>query len=285
MNIINDLKTKRFWCYFVVNFFACLGVISASMQFLGMVTPKSFQNYFQSHFFIIAVSIASFCYGLWRAWPRPIEVEYSQPKTKIKIIKGDILGQDAHIVVGVCDTFDTQTPNIIARNSLQGQLLERLFNNDLAKFDRIIESELAKMQPLSTIEKNGRKNKYDIGSVITLDQMHNKIYLLAYCSMNKDNEAFGTVDGVWKSLGMLWECISRTANGDPVAIPVIGGGQARMSNVLPAQDSIRLIIMSYMFSSRSKKICDELRIVVRPSDYDKLDRMELQSFLSSLRKS
>lgn len=275
----------RFWRCFIINFFACLGVISASMQFLGMVTPKTFSNNFQSHYFIITILLVSFFYGVLRAWPRPIEEEYSKPKTKIKIIKGDILKQDAHIVIGVCDTFDTQTPNIIARNSLQGQLLERVFNNDLAKLDRIIEAELAKMQPISTIEKVGRKSKYDIGSIITLDQMSKKIYLLAYCNMNKDNEAFGTVDGVWKSLVKLWESVSRTANGDAVAIPVIGGGQARMSNVLPAQDSIRLIIMSYMFTSRNKKICDELRIVVRPQDYNKLDRMELQSFLSSLRES
>ncbi len=33
------------------------------------------------------------------------------------------------------------------------------------------------------------------------------------------------------------------------------------------------------------KICDELRIVARPDDYRKLDRLELQSFLSPLRSS
>ena len=71
----------------------------------------------------------------------------------------------------------------------------------------------------------------------------------------------------------------------PVSVPVIGGGQARLASVLPAQDSIRLIALSSMFASRTKKVCDELRIVVHPNDYEKLDRMELQSFLSSLRPS
>lgn len=275
----------RFWRYFIINSLACLGFTSASMQFLSMITPKAFSEYYQSQYFVLSISVLSIIYGVYKSWPRPIEEEYSKPNTKIKIIKGDILNQDTHIVVGMCDTFDTQTPNIIARNSLQGQLLEKNFNNDIENFDRLIDSKLINMVPISTIEKIGRKKKYEIGSVITLDHIPKKTYLLAYCNMNEYNEAHGTVDSVWKSLAKLWESISLSANGEPVAIPVIGGGQARLSNVLPAQDSIRLIIMSYIFASRHKKICDELRIIVRPSDYDKLDRMELKSFLSSLRKS
>jgi hypothetical protein len=104
--------------------------------------------------------------------------------------------------------------------------------------------------------------------------------------MNEKNEAHGTVDGVWKSLLNLWAEISAQGNGAPVSIPVIGGGQARgLSSILPAQDSIRLIALSFMFTSRKSKICDELRIIVCPKDYEKLDRLEIQSFLSSLRPS
>jgi len=70
-----------------------------------------------------------------------------------------------------------------------------------------------------------------------------------------------------------------------VAISVIGGGQARLAQILPAQDSIRFIALSFMLASRREKICDELRIIVRPAEYKRLDRLELQSFLSSLRPS
>ncbi len=62
-----------------------------------------------------------------------------------------------------------------------------------------------------------------------------------------------------------------------------GHGQARLSSVLPAQDAIRFTLLSFMFASRNSKVCDELRIVVRSDDYRKLDGLELQSFLSSLR--
>ncbi|NDL64258.1 macro domain-containing protein [Acerihabitans arboris] len=263
---------------------ACLGFFSATMQFFLIVYPKSSILFEGGNFFIFLI-IISLSYGLIKAWPRPIEQEYSQPKTIVKIIKGDILKQQSHIVIGMCDTFDTETPSVISNNSLQGQVLHKLFNGDLTQFDKLVNESLNGKKPISTIEKKGKKLKYGIGSTAIITHSPRLLYLLAYCEMNEFNEAKGTVDGVWRSLIALWEQISRTANGSPVAIPVLGGGQARMSNILPAQDSIRLIILSYIFASRDHKICDELRIVVQDKEYDKLDRMQLQSFLSSLRGS
>jgi hypothetical protein len=103
--------------------------------------------------------------------------------------------------------------------------------------------------------------------------------------MDAHNTTHSTPDKVWKSLLSLWDEISKKGNGGTVSVPVIGGGQARLSNILPAQDAIRFILLSFIFASRAEKVCDELRIVVRPEDYRKLDRLELQSFLSSLRSS
>jgi hypothetical protein len=66
---------------------------------------------------------------------------------------------------------------------------------------------------------------------------------------------------------------------------VIGGGQSRISQEFPAQDSIRVIALSYMFASRHLKVNEGLNIVVRPEDVQNLDMLELQAFLKSLRLS
>ncbi|ASX03433.1 macro domain-containing protein [Mycobacterium intracellulare] len=68
-------------------------------------------------------------------------------------------------------------------------------------------------------------------------------------------------------------------------MPVVGGGMSRMSSIVPTQDSLRFTILSFMFASRRQRVCEELRIVLRPEDYDKLDRLELQAFLTSLKPS
>lgn len=284
MNILDDLKKWRFWRHLVFSAFACGGVLSGVIQFFLIVWPNLARS-FQGAWLLGVVALISLIVGLVVSWPRPIAAEYSAPKTKIRIIKGDLLDQTEHLAIGICDTFDTEIPNIISRNSLQGQALSRLFNDDVQELDRLLEQALADRTPTGTIEKPGKTVKYGVGTVAVVRHSPRFLFFVAYTEMNAGNEALGTVDGVWRSLSSLWEAVSARGNGDAISVPVIGGGQARMSNLLPAQDSIRLIALSFMFASRKQKVCDELRIVVQPEDYERLDRMEIQSFLSSLRPS
>ena len=284
MNILADLKTWRFWRHFLIQTFACGGFISAAIQFLIIVLPNVVPD-FQGAAPISIITAISLLFGLIASWPRPIEMEYSAPKTKIRIIKGDLLDQNGHLVVGICDTFDTEPPNIISRGSLLGQAIDKLFGGDAKALDRLLDQALTGKNPVGQIVKDGKNKRYEIGTVAVVRHDPRLVFFLAYCEMNERNEAFGTVDSVWKALFSLWDAQSAHGNHGPISVPVIGGGQARMSSILPAQDSIRLIALSFMFASRKHKISDELRIVVRPTDYDRLDRMELQSFLSSLRPS
>lgn len=272
----------RFWRHFFLNFFACAGAISATLQFTNILFPA--WTYFQGIHTLLAVILISLVVGLFLSWPRPIEAAYNAPNMRIRIIKGDILKQNEHLVVGTCDTFDTETP-IIAKESLQGQALDVLFGGDRRDLDEKLSAALHGKAIEGKIDKEGKTQLYGIGSVAVVKHGGRNIFFLAYCRMNQSNEARASIDDVWKSLLSLWGAISTHGNGKSVSIPVIGGGQARLSSVLPAQDSIRFIILSFMFASRKEKICDELRIVVRDRDYEKLDRLELQSFLSSLRPS
>jgi len=278
-----DLRTKRFWRHFLINAFACMGALSAAIQALIVFFPDLAKLAGGKAF--LAFTVVGIVFGLARSWPRPIREDFSAPKTSIVIEEGNLLDEKGHIVLGMCTTFDTKTPNIIARTSLQGQAQDRLFNNDDDEFNRHIEEALQSKQPVGTLKKPGKTRLYDLGTVLPIKQAARLLYLLAYCQMNEQNEARATVDGVWKSLLSLWEEISRSGNGSPVSMPVIGGGLARLSSILPAQDSIRLIALSFIFASRKEKVCDELRIVVHPKDFERLDRLELQSFLTSLKPS
>jgi hypothetical protein len=57
-----------------------------------------------------------------------------------------------------------------------------------------------------------------------------------------------------------------------------------MSTVMPIQDAIRFLVLSFMFASRRQRVCEELIIVVRPQDEKRLDMLEVQEFLRSLRR-
>lgn len=283
MEIWRDIRTFRFWRRFSTHVLAAIGSIVLLLELAGFVLPDEVS--LKGAPLTIGIAIASIIYGLVSSWPRPIEQTYNSPNTKIRIIKGDLLDQDVNIVVGTCDTFDTQPPTIIERSSLQGQMLDRLFGGDIARLDSELDSGLAGKQSVGVIQKAGKQNKYGIGAVSVLRHGARRVFMLAYCEMDTNNNASSSADCIWRSLLALWTEVSRLANGATLAVPVIGGGLSRVSGVLPAQDSIRFIALSFMLASRSAPVCNELRIVVQPRDYERLDRLELQSFLSSLRAS
>ena len=279
----HDLSTRRFWRHFVKDSLSGVGGLAVLIGLYDIIFPGVVSRADRAALFSIVG--ASLLYGLWKAWPRPIEEAYGAPNTRICVIEGDLFREEGHLVVGTCDTFDTRVPDVIARSSVQGQFLETVFNNNVAELDQQIAAALTGVEVTAVVEKPGKGRRYPLGTVVVLPEARRKHFLLAYTEMGVDNQARGTADGVWKSLLNLWTVVRRESNGGAISIPVIGGGQSRMSQILPAQDSIRFIAMSYILASRREKVCDELRIVVLPSEYERLDRLEIQSFLSSLRGS
>lgn len=279
-----DLLNKRFLGHATTVLLAWIGLAAASGQLLDWAFHVAKHGWWAPlalWMWLLGVPLAG-----WRSWPRPIEETYQTPNTRIRVVKGDLFDNEAeHLVITICDTFDTATPDIIERKSLQGQALDRIYNNNTAKLDEDLTAALNGIQPIGTVNKKGKTLRYPVGTVAIVDQTRRKLYFVALTYMDENNNARGTPDGLWNSLNRLWEAIGRSSNNRAVCMPVIGGGLSRMSNIVPTQDSLRFIILSFMFAARKNTVCDELRLVLRPEDYEKLDRLELQAFLTSLKPS
>ncbi len=233
----------------------------------------------------VAVVVLALGYAAIRSWPRPVEQQYSRPNTRIRIVVGDLFDQDANLVIGMSNTFDTAVPHVISKSSVQGQFLERVYSSDTAALDAALSDSLASVTPTGSVNKEGKVETYPLGTIAVIRQNRKHYFCAAYTEMNERNEAHGTVAGVWRCLENLWDEVRSRSNGDPVAMPVIGGGQARMSQVLPTQDSIRFIALSFILASRDRRVCERLDIVVREEDVRTLDMLELQAFLTSLQDS
>jgi hypothetical protein len=235
---------------------------------------------------IAGIAVISIAFAVQQAWPREVSQSYRSPNTEIHIVEGDLLAQDCNIVIGMSDAFDTEGPDIISQTSVQSQFLTRVYDDDRDALDRDLTSALTRYAPRRTFppgQRTGKQCAYEIGTVASIRQQRKFYFCLAYTEMSDRHEAQATVDGIWKSLNCLWDEVRSVSNGDTVSIPVIGGGQARISQQLPAQDSIRLITLSYMLASRKTKVTGRLNVVVRPEDVQNLDMLELQAFLRSLR--
>ena len=284
MEILQDIRTRRFWRHFGKEAFACMGILLAVIKLLQISFPQWTHIVLESPLTFIAVTVCSLVFGAVRAWPQPITQHYPVANTRISIVKGNLLEEKHHLVVGMCDSFDIEVP-VIAKTSMQGQVLDGFYGGDAQRFNDDIEAALKGRAIEQHLSKRGKTGAYGIGTVASVWNSARYIFFLAYTRMNASNEAHASPDGIWKSLLELWAEVSRKGNGATVSIPVIGGGQARIASVLPAQDSIRFIALSFILASRQTRLCDELRIVVTDATYKTLDRLELQSFLSSLRMS
>src|SRR5664280_3647476 len=133
-DIWKDLKKWRFWRWFLVHGFSAVGALVVLLEVIDFVLPGGLP--LDGWPLATGIVAAAVGYGLVRAWPRPIEQDFDSPQTCIRIVKGDLFAQDCHLVIGTCDTFDTLVPEVIAKGSIQGQALDRLYGGDVAQLDR-----------------------------------------------------------------------------------------------------------------------------------------------------
>lgn len=95
-DLAHDLRTWRFWRWFLIQTFSAIGVLAVLLEltsFVVGVLPSGWP-------LAIIIATVSIGYGLVRAWPRPISQEYNSPNTRIEIVKGDLFAQDCNIACG-----------------------------------------------------------------------------------------------------------------------------------------------------------------------------------------
>ena len=280
--ITRDLRNRRFWRGITNHSLVALGFLAATLGLFDLFVPDTLGDFDLPE--IILVPLGALVYAGWRSWPRPIEQEFARPSTKIRLVTGDLFDQDTNVVVGMSDFFDIETPHIISINSVQGQFLSRIYQNDAHALRADLATALSGITPVETgVTKPGEQDRYALGTVATVRHQRKQYYCVAYTRMDVNNNVSSSIGILWEALAKLWDEVRRTSNGDPVSAPVVGLGQSGMSTILPMQDAIRFLILSFMFASRSSRVCDELTVVVRTQDEARVDMLEIQEFLRSLR--
>lgn len=198
---------------------------------------------------------------------------------------GDLFDQDGHLVIGMSDTFDTETPNIIKSLSIQGQLLTREYRGDRVKLDSDLGVALGEMDVVTeeaeTAKPQGKRKRYAMGSVAVLGTVNRHYFCVAYSHMSNANVAQSSVSNLWLSLSNLWQAVREKGQREVVSIPIVGSDLARLSNQLSRADLVRLILLSFLTASREHVVTSHLRIVIHPKDAERLDLREFADFLAA----
>lgn len=277
----SDFAGRRFWRLFTVSAFAAVGAVAMSAGLIDVLFPDVLPKLAWPT--ALGVFALALWVGAWRAWPRPLQAQFASPNVTIRVVEGDLFDRPEHLVIGMNDTFDT-APGVIAVTSVQAQFLDRIYGGDTARLDEDLTHALAGA-PHDRIGKEGKTKQYAVGTVASLGGPSRRFFCVAYSSMNDRNEARASFAGVTSSLNELWMAVCQHGNGGTVAMPVIGGGQSRLSQSLSPADAIRLQVLSFWLTCREERVCAGLTIVMPRDAYDQLGRREIQAFLTNLGQS
>ncbi|MEV0898114.1 macro domain-containing protein [Actinoplanes sp. NPDC049802] len=236
-----------------------------------------------------AVAVASIGFGLYRTRPgRSVARDLRTPRCRVEVVPGDLFDQeDFHLVIGFTDVFDTDPGDsrIVNEQSVQAQLLRRVYDAELDRLDADLATALAGVPVRETVSRAdktlGKLDRYPLGTVAVLGTARRHFFCLAYSSMSAGLTARSSVDILWHSLSRLWEAVDEHGQRRPLAMPLIGAALARV-DTLDRRSLLRLILLSFVAASRERVRTTHLRIVVPPAEFEEIDRLELQAFVDSL---
>ena len=129
--------------------FAALGIISVAMHFMRdyelvkQIIEVEKNAGISPSFASCLIAILWGVLTIKKDLKTEIIEKYKSPKIAIEIVEGDLFSQKTFdLVIGACNTFDTQIPDIIAKNSIQGKAIDKLFDGDIEYLNRELKSKL-----------------------------------------------------------------------------------------------------------------------------------------------
>ncbi|UFR01730.1 DUF6430 domain-containing protein [Streptomyces sp. Go40/10] len=206
-------------------------------------------------------------------------------RVDVVVLRGDLFDQeDANLVVGFSDTFDTFTDDVvISRESVQGQLVDRLFEGRHRLLDAALRRGLKDVTPLATesvrAKRRGRRTRYPVGTAVAVPVGKRRVFALAYSRLGNDLRARSAPADLRLSLERLWPAVARYGLFKPVATPLIGAGLSRLVE-LDRTQLLLLIVETFTRSlAQDPAVCPELRVVIRADELERTDLSAVEDFL------
>lgn len=225
--------------------------------------------------------------GYFITVPRlPLEREVARSKVTVRVSVGDILEQEGNIVVGTNECFDTElTGGIISPNSLQGQLLERVYKNNVEDLDNDVDAFFAETGAVSekAPEKTyGKKRRYEIGSTAVIARGKQRFFLLAYGRMPDSVPVKVMVDkgDFHKALVQLWTELGSWGQREPVHVPLLGGNFARFHGT--QTQLLQMILLSFIATQAPDEVGTDFTVWVHPDQLQRIDLPALAVWLDSV---
>lgn len=262
------------------SFFAMFGFIALPLSVADIFFPN-FLNFGITG--LLTLATVSVLWAIYKAWPRfKISRCFSVPNIEIKIKEGNLFDADDNLIIGMSDTFDTEKGEIIKPETIQGQFLTTVYNDGREQLDKDLSSALNGSESVVDKKKSkGKQDRYHIGTVAYLNKGQRRYFCVAYSRMNNDFHAQSSIQMLTSSLDSLWTSIRTNGQNNGVSMAIIGSDTARLGHIVSYEDLIKLIVTSFILTSREKVIAPSLTIYIHSKNREKINILEIQDFLQN----
>lgn len=237
--------------------------------FFSQIKPDGILQYS----FLVLPSVV---YGVWRAWPvSRVELAVPNSDTVLCIEFGDIWQKQGCVAIQVNEFFDSILGNHVSPNSLHGQFIRDVLRSQSSDFDRYVTQALSNIPYEDVPRTSGNTKRYKIGTTAALDIGPQRYLLFAFTKTDTTTlKASASVHELWDALSGLWAAITIHGNGDPVSMPLVGGGLSGIG--LPARNLLQLLMTSFSYYTKKQKITGRLTIVLPKKMKKEIDLQELK---------
>lgn len=199
--------------------------------------------------------------------------------TRVTIKFGDLFRQDGWKAISVNEYFDSTVDNEhVAEQSLHGMMLMKYWEGQLQDFDQQVVDSLNGVAPrkTSTVRTEpGKSTRYPIGTTATATRNGNRFLCVALARTNtKTLQASASLDDLHKALRGLLQKARTACSGQPLNIPLLGSGLARIG--IKPNIIVDLILLAIFEESKSEKIMNDIHIVLPKQLRRQIDLTTLQ---------
>ncbi len=260
----------RFFKALFLAYSATFTVISSLAFFFPILRPSSWSAWAVILGLVLMI-VGSIFWGLYRIYPRrTITIRMKAIDVTVEVKFGDLFEAPGIKAIAVNESFDSELGQPVARSSLHGQLIERMFQDHPEQFDKLIDETLRSI-PFEEAERpSGKVRRYPIGTTAVVDAGVDRFLLPALCKTDVDTyKAYCDIPMLLRALEGLWATVRSRAGGQRVSVPLIGGGLSGIG--LPPYQLLQLIILSIIMANKNGHIRSEIHIILARELMEEID--------------
>lgn len=216
------------------------------------------------------VAVAIFAGGMRSVRPLRRKIKFANTHCDVDIAFSDIFSESGIRVIPINRYFDSELGELVSPNSLHGKLLAQKFRGNRQEFDTQIAPHLVGKSGTTVNSKKGKVTQYDIGTTVLFGTSSERYLMVATANTDPATlKAYTDLETVWSALVALWDSARQHCGGDPIVVPLIGGGLSGLK--LSHRRILDMMLLSLVYYSRQRDIGCSITICVEPRHIDEID--------------